>query len=129
MGAAGRELALCPKLPALDAGAAILQEIRLLREHMDRKFEIIRMEARARDANNAARLANSTFTKDNQELIPLVSLENNPIPGFPRLAGGIANMSRQGLDAVLEALGIPMQGTLQVKRQALKLHIGLPTIS
>ena len=35
----------------------------------------------------------------------------------------------QGLDAVLEALGIPMQGTLQVKRQALKLHIGLPTIS
>jgi len=50
---------------------------------------------------------------------------NNPIQGFPTIPVDIATMSMATINAVLQALELPVTSPFEVKHQRLKTHIGL----
>jgi len=50
---------------------------------------------------------------------------NNPIQGFPTTPADIATMSTATINAVLQALELPVSSPFEENHQRLKTHIGL----
>ncbi|KAI9781525.1 MAG: hypothetical protein M1839_005940 [Geoglossum umbratile] len=138
------ELALCENLPAIDVGAAILARLNQLStsfaglgneirdEVADVRNEVaaLRLEASIRDSNYYTRLQNSHVTGLDQALTPLVNQTTGAaIPNFPATSTALGGVSADDLVPILQALGRPTNGRVEVKRKRLRLFIGLVDIS
>jgi predicted NBD/HSP70 family sugar kinase len=78
------------------------------------------------ESNSIARLQNSLLISPDSALTELHNPETNlPIDRFPATPGEIYQMTNAALNSVLRALGVGVGGTMEARRQRLRLKIGL----
>ncbi|KAF1346289.1 hypothetical protein BDV97DRAFT_401629 [Delphinella strobiligena] len=84
------------------------------------------IKTKAVNANNIARVANSHLTSAEEKLQPLLSLKTNrPIERFPETSKGLGRLSVTLVDSILLALEADRSGNEEVKRERLRVQIGL----
>ncbi|KAI4722963.1 hypothetical protein E4T48_00745 [Aureobasidium sp. EXF-10727] len=91
-----------------------------------RMIEKLDIKTKAVNANNVARVANSQLVSADDKLHPLLSLKNGrPLDKFPETPKALAKLSVTVVDAMLSALEADRDGNEMVKREKLRLQVGL----
>ncbi|KAI4744534.1 hypothetical protein E4T50_05105 [Aureobasidium sp. EXF-12298] len=91
-----------------------------------RMIEKLETKTKAVNANNVARVANSQLVNADDKLHPLLSLKNGrTLEKFPDTPKALAKLSVTVVDAMLSALEADREGNEMVKREKLRLQIGL----
>ncbi|KAK0935405.1 hypothetical protein LTR29_013038 [Friedmanniomyces endolithicus] len=86
----------------------------------------LRLTAGPSNANNIARVANSQLTANDEKLLPLVSLKTGkPMEKFPATSKDIEKLGLTYVDAILNGLEADRAGNEAVKKERLRLQIGL----
>lgn len=81
------------------------------------------------DHNAVARTQNSLLMNPYAELTPLhAPATNEAIPGFPDTPEDIDTMSMASLNSILSAMGQSVGGNLNMKRQRMRIAIGLTAV-
>jgi hypothetical protein len=81
------------------------------------------------DHNSIARTQNSLLATHDDALSPLHNTATNTaIPNFPATPREIDQLQDPAVNATLEALGQGTTGTLPVKRQRIRMAVGLPAV-
>ncbi|KAF8458423.1 hypothetical protein BGX38DRAFT_1085245 [Terfezia claveryi] len=80
------------------------------------------------DRNNFARLMNSTITHSATPIEPLYNVQNQLIHNFPPTAAHVRALTGAEIDVLLNALGLPLNGLVEVRRARLSRHVGLIAI-
>ncbi|KZF24581.1 hypothetical protein L228DRAFT_266905 [Xylona heveae TC161] len=152
------ELSKCSNLPSVDTGAALAQtltsimtELRDMNRSLNRRmddmdrrmderfgnlqremrqgFHDMQLRIKTVDSNNISRLVNSQIVSNTTDLAPLCALQTgDPIEGFPQTPSEIARLSSQQINSILRALEIDTAGTIDAKRQRLRLYLGLKAV-
>ncbi|OCK73650.1 hypothetical protein K432DRAFT_312332, partial [Lepidopterella palustris CBS 459.81] len=80
--------------------------------------------------NSVARLQNSSFaTSPDAALTALHTIEiNQPIDGFPVTPREVDRLSSVESHSILRALGLGSTGTLESRRQRVRMQLGLKAI-
>ncbi|KAI5839533.1 hypothetical protein DFP73DRAFT_613736 [Morchella snyderi] len=106
-------------IPALDAGAQILAELRAIGRRLDR----IESRLDAADYNAVARFTNNTMAvRTDNQLIPLKTQRNED---FPMTLVDIDRANSAELNSLLESYGLPTVGTVAVRKTQLKNYLGI----
>ncbi|KAJ8070408.1 hypothetical protein OCU04_000782 [Sclerotinia nivalis] len=93
---------------------------------MDQKFDTLETRIIALNLNSASRTQNSMVTFIDRELSPLVNARTSEaIPEFPQTPGALSCMSGVNINRVLLALGISTSGSLDVRRDRLRVAVGM----
>ncbi|KAK1989595.1 hypothetical protein LX36DRAFT_594399 [Colletotrichum falcatum] len=135
----GEQFRFCANLPAIDHGGQLLRAVEGLRQLVeDIQTRQVRMERRkpldegtgrltvSSEANALSRSLNATVTKPDQRLERLRSVQTGAvIPGFPESVAEIGSMNAARVNAVLEALGQPVEGSVAERRRRLKVIVGV----
>ncbi|KAK5747091.1 hypothetical protein LTR17_000223 [Elasticomyces elasticus] len=88
--------------------------------------EKLETKTKAVNANNIARVANSQLTASDEKLLPLMSLKTGkPIEKFPATSKDIEKLSVTTVDAILNALDADRAGAEPIKKEKLRVQIGL----
>ncbi|KAK3622672.1 hypothetical protein LTR56_022051 [Elasticomyces elasticus] len=88
--------------------------------------EKLETKTKAVNANNIARVANSQISANDEKLLPLMSLKTGkPIEKFPATSKDIEKLSVTTVDAILNALDADRAGAEPVKKEKLRVQIGL----
>ncbi|KAF2478448.1 hypothetical protein BDY17DRAFT_328513 [Neohortaea acidophila] len=123
------ELQHCQNLPAIAGAQEILAAIAQLREQMNRMERNLTSRMSANDHNSIARTQNSLLTSRDENLSPLHNPTTNAaIPDFPSTPREIDQLPAQAANATLGALGQGTDGSLPVKRQRIRITVGLPAV-
>ncbi|KAI5843313.1 hypothetical protein DFP73DRAFT_551512 [Morchella snyderi] len=80
------------------------------------------------DGNNFARLMNAKVTSDNTALMHLLGPDNAAIPNFPATNAQIRLMNDTAVNNLLIAFGLPVDGTIDDRRNRFRQHIGLTVL-
>ncbi|KAK1018462.1 hypothetical protein LTR54_001348 [Friedmanniomyces endolithicus] len=89
-------------------------------------IEKLEIKTKAVNANNIARVANSQLTANDEKLLPLVSLKTGkPMEKFPATSKDIEKLGLTYVDAILNGLEADRAGNEAVKKERLRLQIGL----
>merc|ERR1712000_68842 len=95
-------------------------------DQLDNKIDTLAIRVAANDHNASARVQNSYLTRSSDRLTPLMSsLTNTLIEWFPMKSSDIPNIEDQGLDTILQELGLPTNGEREAKEKRLRQSIGL----
>ncbi|KAG0137558.1 hypothetical protein HOY82DRAFT_667002 [Tuber indicum] len=92
---------------------------------LEKRCEEIVVNTRSRDHNVYSRTMNSGVRDHTTSLEPLYDLGNEIPLSFPRMAGDIRRLNTAGLNNLLSLYGIPIQGTIAMKKRKFALFIGL----
>ncbi|KAG0637303.1 hypothetical protein HOY80DRAFT_1023876 [Tuber brumale] len=92
---------------------------------LEKRCEEILAKTRSRDHNDYARTMNSGVRDHTTSLEPLFDLKNEIPLSFPRMAGDIRRLNTAGLNNLFSMYGIPIRGTIAMKKRKFGLFIGL----
>ncbi|KAK3051034.1 hypothetical protein LTR09_007783 [Extremus antarcticus] len=89
-------------------------------------LEKLEIKTKAVNANNVARVANSQLTSNDEKLHPLVSLKTGKaIEKFPGTSKDIEKLTLTLIDTILNNLEADRTGSEAMKRERLRVQIGL----
>ncbi|CUS10516.1 unnamed protein product [Tuber aestivum] len=92
---------------------------------LEKRCEEIIERIRSRDHNDYARVTNGGVKDHTTSLVPLYDLENSIPASFPKVVGDIRRLNTTGLNTLLSLYGIPIDGTIAMKKKKLALFVGL----
>ncbi|SPO04507.1 uncharacterized protein DNG_07192 [Cephalotrichum gorgonifer] len=137
----------CQNLPVFDNGPAILAEIAALREGMNKRLDNVthridalgaRVDALGADMdrmntvnlaeryNAMAKVENNWANSRNSTLVPLRTIVTNaPIPNFPPTSAALRSLNDATATAILEALGLSTNGSVEDKQARLRVASGI----
>ncbi|PUU78623.1 hypothetical protein B9Z19DRAFT_1064883 [Tuber borchii] len=78
-----------------------------------------------RERNSIARLFNRGANRDNTVLKSLYGVNGQLIPGFPRTLGHAKRLNSEALNPLLLALGLPVSGSVAVRKTRFFNYVGL----
>ncbi|RMI98409.1 hypothetical protein BHE90_016878 [Fusarium euwallaceae] len=141
------EFGHCRNLPSVDTGAAVLDAINGINAQLEQlnqnqrqlsaqvddvsrdlgnKIERLGQRLGYSDLNSMIRLENSSATRSNAEITPLVNVETGEdITPFPATVGDVDAASAADINRILSELGLPTNGTARAKKRRLNRAIGL----
>ncbi|KAH8146386.1 uncharacterized protein LAJ45_09579 [Morchella importuna] len=107
-------------IPIVDVAAQLNRmEERILRELRDLRAELTR-----ENRNNFVRMINSKVTSDTTALEELLGQDGQPIQNFPETSAHIHAMDSVAVNNLLVALGLPVGGRVDVRKNRIRRHIG-----
>ncbi|KAF8472127.1 hypothetical protein BDZ91DRAFT_717275 [Kalaharituber pfeilii] len=113
------------------AAANIIRQLERMQQQMTRMEEnllnVLRQLSRSEN-NNIARIFNSRVAHDTYQLAPLYDINNEVIENFPQTSNDIKELNAEGVNTLLRALGLPVNGRLDAKRERLRRYIGVMTV-
>ncbi|KJZ77337.1 hypothetical protein HIM_03061 [Hirsutella minnesotensis 3608] len=139
---AADQLDRCAHLPVVDGGAQMMQMMQALMDRFDRleqnmrrgfvnvgeRIDALDQRVVASNKNLVARIQNSVVNHRAVDLAPLCNaVTGQHIEGFPRTLGDLESLNIRQVDALLQELDEPVQGTADDRRRRLKHTIGLTT--
>ena len=139
MTTAVQELVRIQNIPAITGGDALLtlltqmqtdmrsmrQDMRQMRQDMTNLRTEVVARSQAVAANTIARAENSKLSEHSSILTPFVAYSTNaPIPGFPVTCGDIGSLRNEMVVPVLQALELPIDGNVVMRRKRLSKHVG-----
>ncbi|KAF8422861.1 hypothetical protein EV426DRAFT_717794 [Tirmania nivea] len=80
------------------------------------------------DTNNFARIMNSKITSDTTPLEPLLGRDGKEIPNFLETSADIHDMDSAAVNNLLNSLGLPLGGRIEVRKNRIRRHIGLTVL-
>ncbi|KAF8468242.1 hypothetical protein BDZ91DRAFT_848079 [Kalaharituber pfeilii] len=110
------------------AAANIIRQLERMQQQMTRMEENLLRQLSRSENNNIARIFNSRVAHDTNQLAPLYDINNEVIENFPQTSNDIKELNAEGLNTLLRALGLPVNGRLDAKRERLRRYIGVMTV-
>ncbi|KAJ8130294.1 hypothetical protein O1611_g3336 [Lasiodiplodia mahajangana] len=138
-----KEFARFPNVPALDNGQQLIRavadlqqssrdlqqsmgDLQLLFKETDTRLSRIENHISAINKNSVARLENNRAQRLSDELVPLCAVFTNlEIEDFPPTLGDIDQLDSAAVNRLLNALNVPVNGTMQARVLRLRRAIGV----
>ncbi|PFH58397.1 hypothetical protein XA68_13738 [Ophiocordyceps unilateralis] len=117
--------ALDRKVDALDQKVdALDQKV----DALDQKVDALDKRVTAANKNSTARIRNSVVIRRSDDLAPLYNATTGErIPRFPRKLRDLESLNEDRVDAILAALGEPLEGEAEERKRWLKYAVGVTT--
>ncbi|PUU74870.1 hypothetical protein B9Z19DRAFT_1067878 [Tuber borchii] len=106
-----------------------LDQIRVHITRMSQDIIQIHQDMARWNVNNQACVFNSHVAVSGHPIEPLLGINNKPIPNFPKTTSDIIALDDARTDVLLQALGLPLNGTLVDKKKRFGYYIGFIRIS